>query len=131
VEPTIFADVTDDMTIARDEIFGPVMSVLAFDDEDEAIARANATEFGLAAGVFTATSRARIGWSARSRPGPAGSTSTTSRPSRCRSAASSLRHRARERARGDRGLQPAEKSVYVGLTPVEARFDNHRFSTCG
>lgn len=54
LEPTVFADVTDDMTIAREEIFGPVMSVLDFDDEDEAIARANATDFGLAAGVFTA-----------------------------------------------------------------------------
>jgi betaine-aldehyde dehydrogenase len=53
VEPTIFADVTDDMTIAREEIFGPVMSVLAFDTEEEVIARANATEFGLSAGVFT------------------------------------------------------------------------------
>ena len=41
------------MAIARDEIFGPVMTVLTFDSEDEAIARANATEFGLAAGVFT------------------------------------------------------------------------------
>ena len=53
-EPTVFADVTDDMTIAREEIFGPVMSVLDFDTEDEVIARANDTEFGLAAGVFTA-----------------------------------------------------------------------------
>ncbi len=54
VEPTIFADVTDDMTIAQEEIFGPVMAVLDFDGEDEVIARANATQFGLAAGVFTA-----------------------------------------------------------------------------
>jgi len=53
VAPTVFADVTDDMTIAREEIFGPVMSVLAFDTEEEAVARANATRFGLAAGVFT------------------------------------------------------------------------------
>ncbi|MEM9604891.1 MAG: betaine-aldehyde dehydrogenase [Pseudomonadota bacterium] len=53
IEPTLFADVTDDMTIAREEIFGPVMSVLDFDDEDDVIARANATEFGLSAGVFT------------------------------------------------------------------------------
>ncbi|WP_424992572.1 betaine-aldehyde dehydrogenase [Oceaniradius stylonematis] len=53
MEPTIFTGVTDEMTIAREEIFGPVLSVLAFDDEDEAVARANATEFGLAAGVFT------------------------------------------------------------------------------
>ncbi|PZX47344.1 betaine aldehyde dehydrogenase [Roseinatronobacter thiooxidans] len=53
VQPTVFADVRDDMVIAREEIFGPVMAVLDFDDEDEVIARANATEYGLAAGVFT------------------------------------------------------------------------------
>lgn len=53
VSPVVFADVTDDMTIAREEIFGPVMSVLDFETEEEAIARANGTEFGLAAGVFT------------------------------------------------------------------------------
>lgn len=54
IRPTVFADVTDTMTIAREEIFGPVMAVLDFDTEDEVIARANATDFGLAAGVFTA-----------------------------------------------------------------------------
>ena len=53
VQPTIFADVRDDMRIAREEIFGPVMCVLDFDREDEVIERANATQFGLAAGVFT------------------------------------------------------------------------------
>jgi betaine-aldehyde dehydrogenase len=53
VEPTVFADVTDNMRIAREEIFGPVMCVLDFDDEDEAVRRANDTPFGLAAGVFT------------------------------------------------------------------------------
>ncbi len=53
IEPTVFADVTDNMTIAREEIFGPVLSVLDFKDEDEVIARANDTEFGLAGGVFT------------------------------------------------------------------------------
>ena len=54
VQPTVFADVTDAMTLAREEVFGPVMAVLDFDAEDEVIARANDTEFGLAAGVFTA-----------------------------------------------------------------------------
>ncbi|WP_226017370.1 betaine-aldehyde dehydrogenase [Novosphingobium sp. FKTRR1] len=53
VAPTIFTACTDDMTIVREEIFGPVMTVLPFDSEDEVVARANATEFGLAAGVFT------------------------------------------------------------------------------
>lgn len=53
MEPTIFTDCTDDMTIVREEIFGPVMSVLTFRDEVEVIARANNTDTGLAAGVFT------------------------------------------------------------------------------
>jgi betaine-aldehyde dehydrogenase len=53
LSPTVFADVTDDMALAREEIFGPVMSVLVFDDEDEALARANSLPVGLAAGVFT------------------------------------------------------------------------------
>ncbi len=53
VAPTIFDRCADDMTIVREEIFGPVMSVLSFRDEEEVIRRANATEFGLAAGVFT------------------------------------------------------------------------------
>ena len=53
VQPTVFADVTDTMTLAREEVFGPVMAVLDFETEDEVTARANATEFGLAAGVFT------------------------------------------------------------------------------
>jgi betaine-aldehyde dehydrogenase len=53
VEPTIFADCSDECRIVREEIFGPVMSVLRFREEEEAVRRANATHFGLAAGVFT------------------------------------------------------------------------------
>jgi betaine-aldehyde dehydrogenase len=53
IAPTIFTDCTDEMTICREEIFGPVMSILTFDDEAEVIKRANATEYGLAAAVFT------------------------------------------------------------------------------
>ena len=53
VAPTVFDGCHDEMDIVRQEIFGPVMSVLEFAEEDEVIARANATEFGLAAGVFT------------------------------------------------------------------------------
>lgn len=53
VEPTIFVNCRDDMRIVREEIFGPVMAVLDFTDEDDVVQRANATEFGLAAGVFT------------------------------------------------------------------------------
>lgn len=53
VAPAVFDNCRDDMGIVREEIFGPVMSVLEFDHEREVIERANATEFGLAAGVFT------------------------------------------------------------------------------
>ncbi|MDI9259444.1 aldehyde dehydrogenase family protein [Alicyclobacillus sendaiensis] len=53
VQPTIFANVRDDMTIAREEIFGPVVAAMPFEDLDEVIARANDTEYGLAAGVWT------------------------------------------------------------------------------
>ncbi len=53
VEPTIFADCRDEMKIVREEIFGPVMSVLKFTSEDEVIARANTSPYGLAAGIFT------------------------------------------------------------------------------
>jgi betaine-aldehyde dehydrogenase len=53
VAPTVFDACHDDMDIVRQEIFGPVMSVLEFSDEEEVIERANASEFGLAAGVFT------------------------------------------------------------------------------
>jgi aspartate-semialdehyde dehydrogenase len=53
VTPTVLADVTDDMLIAREETFGPVAAILPFDDEREVLARANATEMGLAAYVYT------------------------------------------------------------------------------
>ena len=53
VQATVFTDCTDDMTICREEIFGPVMSILVYDDEDEVIRRANDTDYGLAAGVMT------------------------------------------------------------------------------
>ncbi|KAL5146301.1 Aldehyde dehydrogenase family 2 member B4, mitochondrial [Glycine soja] len=53
VQPTVFSNVQDDMLIAKDEIFGPVQTILKFKDIDEVIRRSNATHYGLAAGVFT------------------------------------------------------------------------------
>lgn len=53
IEPTVFSDVTDDMTIAREEIFGPVQQLLKFKTLDEAIQRCNDTNYGLAAGIIT------------------------------------------------------------------------------
>ncbi len=52
-EPTIFADVTNDMRIAQEEVFGPVLSVIPFEDEDDAVRIANDIDFGLAAGIWT------------------------------------------------------------------------------
>ena len=53
VAPTVFTDCRDDMTIVREEIFGPVMSILGYDTEEEVVRRANDTDFGLAAGIVT------------------------------------------------------------------------------
>ncbi|WP_375507810.1 aldehyde dehydrogenase family protein [uncultured Caballeronia sp.] len=53
VEPTLFADVTESMTIAHEEVFGPVLAVIPFDTEDDAVRMANASEYGLSAGVYT------------------------------------------------------------------------------
>ena len=52
VRPTVFSDVTRDMTIAQEEIFGPVLSILPYDTEDEAVEIANDTVYGLAGGVW-------------------------------------------------------------------------------
>jgi len=53
IEPTIFTQVNNDMRIAQEEVFGPILAIIPFDDEDEAIAIANDIDFGLAAGVWT------------------------------------------------------------------------------
>lgn len=53
MSPCVMTDCSDDMTVIKEEIFGPVMTVLPFDTEEEAVKRANNTDFGLAAGVFT------------------------------------------------------------------------------
>ncbi|CAH2244162.1 jg23468 [Pararge aegeria aegeria] len=55
IEPAVFADVKDDMAIAKEEIFGPVQSIFKFNTLEEAIDRANATNYGLAAGIFTSS----------------------------------------------------------------------------
>jgi aldehyde dehydrogenase (NAD+) len=53
IQPTVFADVQDDMKIAREEIFGPVMSIIPFKSIDEVVERSNRTDYGLAAAVWT------------------------------------------------------------------------------
>ena len=54
MKPTVFADVTNDMTIAQEEIFGPVLSIIAYEDEDDAVRIANDSIYGLSGGVYSA-----------------------------------------------------------------------------
>lgn len=69
VEPTVFVDVSNDMTIAREEIFGPVLVVIAFDDEEEAIRIANDSDFGLSGSVWSASEERSLAVARRIRTG--------------------------------------------------------------
>lgn len=112
VQPTVFADVTDDMTIARDEIFGPVMSVLAFDDEDEAVARANATP--LRTGSRRLHPRPRAGAPGGRAAGSRNHVDQCLQPDAGRSAVrrrEGKRDRAGKRSRGARPLEPGQVGV--------------------
>ncbi len=122
VAPAVLTDLTDDMACVREEIFGPVMSVLTFRDEDEAIARANATEFGLSAGVFTrdltrahrvvAQLRAGTCWINQYNLTPAGMPFGGSKQSGI----------GRENARLAMDHFTEVQTIYVGMGPVEAAF---------
>ncbi len=122
LQPTVFADVTDDMTIATDEIFGPVMSVLDFEDEDDVLIRANATDFGLAAGVFTND----LGRAHRMVAGfEAGTTYINTynvAPVEAPFGGSKLSGVGRENSKVAIDHYSQLKSVYVGMAPVEAPF---------
>jgi aldehyde dehydrogenase (NAD+) len=69
VQPTVFAEVTPQMTIAQEEIFGPVLSILRYSDSDEAVAIANGTPYGLAGGVWAADSDTAAAFARRMRTG--------------------------------------------------------------
>jgi aldehyde dehydrogenase (NAD+) len=69
VEPTVFTDVTPDMSIAREEIFGPVVCVIAYDDEDDAARKANATPYGLNGAVYSADPERAFAFARRMRTG--------------------------------------------------------------
>jgi aldehyde dehydrogenase (NAD+) len=69
VRPTVFAEVRPEMTIAQEEIFGPVLSILRYDDEDEAVAIANGTPYGLAGAVWAADSERATQFARRLRTG--------------------------------------------------------------
>jgi len=122
IAPTVFADVTDDMTIAREEIFGPVMAVLDFDDEDEVIRRANATEFGLAAGVFTGDLARGHRVVAALQAGTCWINAYNLTPVEAPFGGVKLSGVGRENSKAAIEHYTQIKSVYVNLGPVEAPF---------
>lgn len=122
LQPTVFAGVTDAMTIAREEIFGPVMAVLEFDTEDEVIARANDTPFGLAAGVFTADLARAHRVIARLQAGTCWINAYNLTPVEAPFGGSKLSGVGRENGHAALEHYTQIKSVYVGTGPVQAPF---------
>jgi betaine-aldehyde dehydrogenase len=122
IAPAVFADVTDDMTIAREEIFGPVMAVLDFTTEEEALSRANATEFGLAAGVFTADLTRAHRMAAGFRAGTCFINAYNLTPVEAPFGGVRQSGVGRENARAAIEHYSQLKSVYVGMGPFAAQF---------
>lgn len=122
VQPTVFADVIDTMTLAREEVFGPVMAVLDFDTEDEVIARANATEFGLAAGVFTADLTRAHRVIARLQAGTCWINAYNLTPVEAPFGGAKRSGVGRENGRAAVEHYTQVKSVYVGMGPVDAPY---------
>jgi betaine-aldehyde dehydrogenase len=122
VEPTIFADVKDDMAIAREEIFGPVMCVLDFTDEDEVIERANGTDFGLSAGVFTRDLTRAHRVIARLEAGSCWINTYNLAPVEVPFGGSKRSGVGRENSRAAIEHYSQIKSVYVGMGPVDSPY---------
>lgn len=122
VEPTVFADVTDSMALAREEVFGPVMAVLDFDTEDEVVARANATQFGLAAGVFTADMARAHRVIAALEAGTCWINAYNLTPVEAPFGGVKASGVGRENSRSAIEHYSQVKSVYVGLGPVDAPY---------
>ena len=102
VAPTLFGEVPRDHQLACDEVFGPVLAAMPFDTEDDAIELANATEFGLLAGVWTRDGGRRRAW-----PSRCGAGRSTSTLWRRRRRGTAVRRREEERPRTRKGLPRA------------------------
>ncbi len=122
VQPTVFADVTDDMTLAREEVFGPVMAVLGFETEEEVIARANATEFGLSAGVFTRDMACAHRVIAGLQAGTCWINAYNLSPVEAPFGGVKLSGVGRENSKAAVEHYTQVKSVYVGMGPVDAPY---------
>ncbi|MFN3823654.1 MAG: betaine-aldehyde dehydrogenase [Pseudorhodobacter sp.] len=122
VAPTVFADVTDAMTLAQEEVFGPVMAVLDFETEEEAVSRANATQFGLAAGVFTADITRAHRVIAALEAGTCWINAYNLTPVEAPFGGSKLSGVGRENGRAAIEHYSQIKTVYVGMGPVDAPY---------
>jgi len=122
VEPTVFADVKDNMRIAKEEIFGPVMAVLDFDNEDEVVNRANDTEFGLSAGVFTSDVTRAHRVADRLDAGTLWINNYNLAPVEAPFGGSKMSGVGRENSREALNHYSEVKSVYVGMTAVESPY---------
>ncbi|PTE22894.1 betaine-aldehyde dehydrogenase [Cereibacter changlensis JA139] len=122
VQPTVFADVTDGMTLACEEVFGPVMAVLDFDTEEEVIARANGTDFGLAAGVFTADLARGHRVVAQLQAGTCWINAYNLTPVESPFGGSKMSGVGRENGKAAIEHYTQVKSVYVGMGPVDAPY---------
>jgi betaine-aldehyde dehydrogenase len=122
VRPTVFADVTDAMVIAREEIFGPVMAVLDFDSEAEVVARANATPYGLSAGIFTRDLARAHRVAAQLQAGTCWINAYNLTPVEMPFGGAKLSGTGRENGRAALEHYTQVKSVYVGMGPVDAPY---------
>ncbi|WP_404364394.1 betaine-aldehyde dehydrogenase [Marinobacter sp.] len=122
VEPTVFTDCRDDMTIVQEEIFGPVMSVLRFRDEEEVVRRANASIYGLAAGVFTLDIKRAHRVIHRLQNGICWINSFGASPAEMPVGGYKLSGLGRENGRAAIEHYTQLKSVYVGMTDLESPF---------
>ena len=122
VAPTVFTDCTDEMTICREEIFGPVMSVLTFCDEDDVIRRANDTDYGLAAGVFTRDIRRAHRVIAQIQAGICWLNAYGNSPAEMPVGGYKLSGIGRENGVQTLKSYTQTKSVYVGMQPLEGPF---------
>lgn len=122
VLPTIFTRCRDDMAIVREEIFGPVMSLLMFKDEDEVIARANATPFGLSAGVYTSDLARAHRVVARLEAGTCWINTYNVTPIAMPFGGMKLSGIGRENGQAAINHYTQLKSVYVAMNPVESPY---------
>ncbi|GAB0114629.1 betaine-aldehyde dehydrogenase [Acidisoma sp. C75] len=122
VQPTIFEAAADDLTIVRDEIFGPVLTILTFETEEEVIARANDTEFGLAAGLFTRDLARAHRVIAKLQAGTCWINTYNITPIELPFGGYKQSGLGRENSRAALDHYSQIKSVYVALTPVESPY---------